>query len=141
MCGWERQENGELFEKSTGLSAAEVRGVSKTKLAPKGVRPRLMKIPCYFCGAAPESIDHLLPRCRGGTNHLSNLVSACKVCNNLKGDRTYDEFIVYCKQTVESCNPVVLVNKTKHQIRAESCRKVLAWHEARIKNKSLLPVV
>lgn len=48
---------------------------------------------CQYCGAldADLTIDHLLPRSRGGTNQLENLVLACFSCNQRKGDRTPHE--------------------------------------------------
>ena len=45
---------------------------------------------CQFvgCGARAATIDHLLPRSRGGGNTWHNLVAACEACNGAKGDRT-----------------------------------------------------
>lgn len=45
---------------------------------------------CQFvgCGSAATTIDHLLPRSRGGGNTWHNLVAACETCNGAKGDRT-----------------------------------------------------
>jgi 5-methylcytosine-specific restriction endonuclease McrA len=38
------------------------------------------------------SIDHALPRSRGGTHHLDNLVGACRRCNGDKGSLTREEY-------------------------------------------------
>jgi len=48
---------------------------------------------CQYCGATdvPLTIDHVIPRSRGGTDTWENLVCACIHCNNLKGDRTPEE--------------------------------------------------
>ncbi|MBD7956385.1 HNH endonuclease [Microbacterium sp. Sa4CUA7] len=46
---------------------------------------------CGYCGSSAATIDHVLPRSRGGTNSWENLVAACVRCNNLKGDRTPQE--------------------------------------------------
>lgn len=47
---------------------------------------------CQYCGAAfaPKSLtlDHVMPRSRGGQNAWENLVAACYPCNNVKGGRT-----------------------------------------------------
>lgn len=43
---------------------------------------------CAYCGAAASTIDHVLPRSRGGRNEWLNTVAACGRCNNRKGDRT-----------------------------------------------------
>lgn len=43
---------------------------------------------CCYCGAAERlSIDHLIPRIRGGEDHSDNLVWACRSCNSSKADR------------------------------------------------------
>ncbi len=45
---------------------------------------------CRYCGARPGSyfleVDHLVPRSRGGSDHESNKVAACKTCNSRKSD-------------------------------------------------------
>lgn len=43
---------------------------------------------CVYCGGRADTIDHVLPRCRGGGDTWFNLVAACQMCNGLKGDRT-----------------------------------------------------
>ena len=37
------------------------------------------------------TIDHIIPKGRGGMDTWENLVTACKPCNQIKGDRTPDE--------------------------------------------------
>jgi len=48
---------------------------------------------CVYCGRSdlPLTIDHVIPKARGGTDSWENLVSACTRCNNKKGDRTPEE--------------------------------------------------
>ena len=50
---------------------------------------------CQFCGAVfPSSeltLDHVVPRSRGGRSSWENLVACCYRCNNSKGDRTPEE--------------------------------------------------
>ena len=41
-----------------------------------------------FRGAAAETIDHVLPRSRGGAHQWDNVVAACARCNHTKGDKT-----------------------------------------------------
>lgn len=43
---------------------------------------------CAYCSGAATTIDHVLPRSRGGKDTWENLVACCLRCNNLKGDRT-----------------------------------------------------
>ena len=43
---------------------------------------------CAYCGRAASTVDHVLPRSRGGRDTWENLVAACLPCNGRKGDRT-----------------------------------------------------
>src|SRR6476620_1015301 len=43
---------------------------------------------CGYCGKSASTIDHVLPRSRGGRDTWENLVACCLRCNNVKSDRT-----------------------------------------------------
>ncbi|MDG4831541.1 HNH endonuclease [Solwaraspora sp. WMMD1047] len=43
---------------------------------------------CGYCGGHATTVDHVLPRSRGGRNSWSNTVASCYDCNQRKGDRT-----------------------------------------------------
>jgi 5-methylcytosine-specific restriction endonuclease McrA len=53
------------------------------------------KYRCQYCGekkgAGELTLDHILPRSRGGDNSPVNIVTACVECNQRKGNRTPDE--------------------------------------------------
>ena len=53
------------------------------------------KFRCQYCGekkqAGELTLDHIMPRSRGGDNSAVNIVTACVACNNRKGDRTPSE--------------------------------------------------
>jgi 5-methylcytosine-specific restriction endonuclease McrA len=42
---------------------------------------------CVYCGATAATIDHVVPRSRGGAHTWDNVVSACHRCNHVKADR------------------------------------------------------
>ena len=42
---------------------------------------------CQYCGGRAETVDHVLPRSRGGTHTWENVVAACRLCNARKRDR------------------------------------------------------
>lgn len=48
---------------------------------------------CQYCGrqAGDLTIDHVVPRSRGGGHTWDNLVSACKTCNHRKGGKSVQE--------------------------------------------------
>ena len=43
---------------------------------------------CGYCDRPAATVDHILPRSRGGRNTWTNTVAACAACNQAKGDRT-----------------------------------------------------
>src|SRR5262245_26852129 len=62
------------------------------------------KYTCAYCGIRPGdqqrgktltphsfTVDHIIPRSRGGRNTWGNTVCACPVCNQKKGNRTPHE--------------------------------------------------
>ena len=48
---------------------------------------------CQYCGCNENAltVDHILPKSRGGKSNWKNVVVACKPCNLMKGDLTPDE--------------------------------------------------
>ncbi|HID33344.1 MAG TPA: HNH endonuclease [Anaerolineae bacterium] len=50
---------------------------------------------CQYCGghfsASQLTMDHVIPKSRGGQKTWENIVTACKRCNQKKGNRTPDE--------------------------------------------------
>ena len=60
---------------------------------------------CFYCRKAvlhPDyglhldnsaTVDHVIPRFRGGSNHSSNLILACRRCNQNKGSQDFFKFI------------------------------------------------
>lgn len=52
---------------------------------------------CYFCGEYGDTIDHLLPRAKGGHSTPLNCVCACNLCNQSKADKDLDVFLKHQK--------------------------------------------
>jgi 5-methylcytosine-specific restriction endonuclease McrA len=50
---------------------------------------------CQYCGKQPSrkdlTVDHIVPRSRGGDTTWNNVVTACQCCNGRKGNRTPEE--------------------------------------------------
>lgn len=48
---------------------------------------------CQYCGTKSRAmtVDHIIPKVRGGKDSWENLVTACIQCNNKKGDQTPEE--------------------------------------------------
>ncbi|MFQ6072699.1 MAG: RNA-guided endonuclease IscB, partial [Methanosarcinales archaeon] len=51
---------------------------------------------CVYCKGKSKDkileIEHIIPKSRGGTDRIGNLVIACKTCNIQKGTKTAEEF-------------------------------------------------
>ena len=50
---------------------------------------------CSYCGSIGVRLecDHVMPVSRGGSDEMSNLVTACFSCNRRKGARTAEEWL------------------------------------------------
>lgn len=46
---------------------------------------------CAYCGGGADTVDHVLPRSRGGRHEWSNVVAACVRCNHRKADHLLHE--------------------------------------------------
>ena len=68
---------------------------TKTDRPSAAVRIRVYKrdrFTCTYCGKAGNEaeleVDHIVPISKGGSNHMSNLTTACRGCNQKKGNDT-----------------------------------------------------
>lgn len=106
---WRRAVVMVLKGKAEGLEHAQGRSLREGLLLPTVIRLRqFVRVPyrplpltrrnlfqrdghrCQYCGSVSErlSIDHVLPRSRGGTDTWENVTTACLTCNVRKGNRT-----------------------------------------------------
>ena len=78
-----------------------VRMVYKNKV-PFGKKNVLVReqYKCAYCGEKSRSltIDHVIPRSKGGKTEFDNCVASCKTCNDKKGARTPTEAGMYLKK-------------------------------------------
>ncbi len=97
ITGWKRAIVLLLKEKAVFISAKVIRLVefvripfSKvSKMRPgRGLIYKRDGHKCQYCGATRKlTIDHVIPRCKGGDDSWENLVVACSSCNTKKGDK------------------------------------------------------
>ncbi|HMV27248.1 MAG TPA: HNH endonuclease [bacterium] len=66
---------------------------------------------CQYCGTRSDAmtVDHILPKVRGGKDAWENLVTACITCNNKKGDRTPDEARMVLMTTPRRPHPLSFI--------------------------------
>ncbi len=76
------------------LTAYEGRGERSVVFSRKNIFKR-DRYTCQYCGCQPGpeelTIDHVLPRSRGGTSTWENCLLACVACNKKKADKTPEE--------------------------------------------------
>lgn len=46
---------------------------------------------CAYCGSKADTVDHVVPRSRGGQHSWENCVAACAPCNRRKGNKLLTE--------------------------------------------------
>jgi 5-methylcytosine-specific restriction endonuclease McrA len=77
---------------------------------------------CQYCGAKTRlTIDHVIPRCRGGQDTWENLVVACSTCNTKKGNTLLEQTGMKLAR-----NPMAPYNKM--QFTLNDCR-IPEWQE------------
>jgi len=76
---------------------------------------------CQYCGtrSVPLTIDHVIPRSRGGTDSWENLVTACIPCNNRKGNRTPEEAGMRLRTQPRKPNHIVFLRNFMGTVEAE----------------------
>jgi len=75
---------------------------------------------CQYCGnkfcIENLTIDHIIPRSKGGKNTWKNLVAACKKCNQKKGDKTPEQANMVLIRVPYKPKTNILRNINKNQI-------------------------
>lgn len=81
------------FERPTVIALKEYRNIPKPKYVP--INFRLVSIrdehTCQYCSGPGETIDHIVPKSRGGLHIWENVVLCCRRCNSLKGSKFLSE--------------------------------------------------
>lgn len=69
------------------------------KTDPKSKKPSLFQRvtakkgkKCHYCDKDATTVDHVIPKSRGGSNRMDNLVPACRECNHKKADLPVEDF-------------------------------------------------
>jgi 5-methylcytosine-specific restriction endonuclease McrA len=97
------------------------RDVHRRKITRKAVLAR-DAYTCQYCGrqASGLTVDHVIPRSRGGASVWENIVASCAPCNRRKGNRLPREVEMHPANRPKPPGPTVF-------IRIASPRIPLAW--------------
>ncbi|MBN1447162.1 MAG: HNH endonuclease [Bacteroidetes bacterium] len=73
---------------------------------------------CQYCGStsAPLTVDHVIPRSRGGTDSWDNLVAACIACNNRKGSRSPERAGMTLRSVPRRPSHVSFIMQSVHKV-------------------------
>lgn len=110
---------------------------------------------CHWCGCATRlvndnawdkaTVDHVIPRYKGGTNDPSNLVSACNRCNNRRNHEDHmglpeGSLLGQFKtgSTMQSSQPKIK-NIRRITLTADDKKKILESHAAKVAASGLPP--
>jgi 5-methylcytosine-specific restriction endonuclease McrA len=82
---------------------------------------------CQYCGACDNlTVDHIIPKSKGGASTWDNLVTACSSCNNKKDNKSLKEVGMHLKTEPKRPNYVHFLTR-KHTIH-ESWKPYLFLH-------------
>ncbi len=67
---------------------------------------------CVYCGqnGGRLTLDHVIPRSRGGESVWENVVTSCAPCNLRKGNRTPEEVAMTLRTTPRTPAPVLFIH-------------------------------
>ena len=73
---------------------------------------------CAYCGSGGNrlTLDHVVPRSRGGTSVWENVVTSCAPCNHRKGDRLLEETSMSLRTAPRPPTPVLFIRLTAEHV-------------------------
>lgn len=78
---------------------------------------------CQYCGSRSSlTVDHVVPRSKGGLSTWENIVAACAPCNRRKGDRLPHQVDMHPRNTPRAPNPNIFIQLASPTIPA-------SWHQ------------
>ena len=95
---------------------------------------------CCYCGRkydgvkVKRTLDHIIPRSKGGVISIDNTLVCCQGCNNKKGNDSIEEFLLKNKRAKE-CLRKYFVKIEKCWINGKSYYNALDWIYTIIKKK------
>jgi len=95
------------------------RDVHRRKITRKAVLAR-DSWTCQYCGAerGALTVDHVIPRSRGGESVWENIVASCAPCNRRKGNRLPREISMHPRTAPRAPGPTVFIRVASPRIPA-----------------------
>ena len=89
LVGWEKHQNIEGLEKIRDDAKIRQRRLRFRKVGLEYVGDEI----CAYCGAEAVTVDHIIPKSKGGSDLAKNAVPCCKSCNSAKGNKDLVDFL------------------------------------------------
>ncbi len=76
---------------------------------------------CQYCGSRAHQADHVIPRSKGGADHLDNLLACCAPCNKAAASSCFPsvaqkrQFILSTRKIVKLVDPIVIPDHRKRK--------------------------
>ncbi|RJQ43606.1 MAG: HNH endonuclease [Gaiellales bacterium] len=85
---------------------------------------------CQYCGSRSHlTIDHVIPRSRGGSSSWDNIVTSCATCNARKGDRLPREADMVLRAAPRPPDPLAFIYMAVTEVH-RSWRRYLEYSTA-----------
>jgi len=82
---------------------------------------------CQYCGARSNlTVDHVIPRSKGGPSSWDNIVASCAPCNRRKGDHLPTQVDMHPRHVPKPPSPHIFVHVASPTIPGP-WRQYLAW--------------
>jgi len=83
---------------------------------------------CQYCGVERGvlTVDHVVPRCKGGTSTWENIVACCAPCNRRKGDRLPKQASMHPRSLPAPPSPTLFVHVATSTVPAAWQRYLIA---------------
>ena len=122
------KEKAEILERGDGVLRSETMSVDRPEVirlvtfvrVPRDIHRRRITRKavlarddwrCQYCGCDKPglTVDHVIPRSRGGESIWENIVAACATCNRRKGNRMPHEIRMHPKTSPRPPGPTVFI--------------------------------
>ncbi len=109
---------GELHAERTALPRPAIIRLHNYAPVPRRSRRRLTRRAvfardewaCQYCGSERDlTVDHVIPRSKGGSNEWENIVTCCGPCNRRKADRLPHQARMFPRATPQAPHPSVFI--------------------------------
>ena len=101
IVGWSEHQNAEALAKLKDRDSEKERNRVANKIRQRRFRFKQAGLnytgheKCAYCGDEAVSVDHIIPKSKGGKDEAENVVPCCSVCNSAKLNKDLVDFLNY----------------------------------------------